>query len=92
MKARHSAGLGVALHELIRAHPVKKIRAAIPDSEDHIRVAIVDRTQNLIGDKPRHGIDQSGAFAKSLFECVAVFGRDIDTIGDSYHCCNLPLI
>src|ERR1700682_6321696 len=83
---RHGAGLGVAFHELVRAHPVKKILAAIPDSKDHVWVAIVDRTEHLVGNKARHAVHQPGAFAKPLFERIAVLGRDIDTIGDSYHC------
>src|SRR5258706_944391 len=83
---RHSAGLCMTLHELVRAHPVQKILAAIPGSENHVWVAIIYRTQDLVGNKTGHAIHQSGAFAKPLFERIAVFRRDIDSIGDSYHC------
>src|SRR6266404_3128042 len=76
----------MALNELVRAHPVHKVLAAIPDGEHHVWVAIIDRTQHLIRNKTRHPVYQPGAFAKPLFERIAVLRRDIDTIGDSYHC------
>src|SRR5258708_964730 len=76
----------MALHEFVRAHPVHEILAAIPEGEDHVWVAIIDRTQHLIGNETRHSVHQLGALAKPLFERIAVLRRDIDTISDSYHC------
>src|SRR5260370_21571430 len=76
----------MALHEFVRAHPVHKILATIPDGEYHVWVAIIDRTQHLIGNKTGHPVHQPGAFAKPLFERIAVLRRDMDTISDSYHC------
>src|SRR5882672_1745606 len=83
---RHGAGLSVTLNELVRAHPVKKVLAAVPGGEDYVWIAIVDRAQDLVGNKAGHAVHQSGAVSKPLFKCIGEFGRDIDAIGDSYHC------
>src|SRR3981081_317469 len=66
---RHGAGLSVTLNELVRAHPVKKVLAAVPGSEDYVWVAIIDGAQHLIGNKAGHAVHQTGALAKPLFKC-----------------------
>src|SRR5213592_2212409 len=76
----------MTFNELVGAHPVEKVLSALPGRENNVWVAIVDRTQHQIRDEARHTVNQSGAFSKPLFERVGVLLRDIDTIGDSYHC------
>jgi hypothetical protein len=62
----------------------------MPKGEDDIWVTFIDRTKYVIGNKSRHLINEPGAFAESLLECVGVFLLDVNTISDSYHA-NLPL-
>src|ERR1041384_2570219 len=39
---RQGAGLSMAFDESVGAYPVEKVLAALPDGENHIRVALVD--------------------------------------------------
>src|SRR5256885_2390693 len=75
----------MTLNKFIRAHPSEKIFAAVPGRENYVWVAIVNRSQDLVGNKARHAVDQTRPLAKPLFEGSAVVRRDKDAIGDSDH-------
>src|SRR3982751_3483660 len=64
----HSSGLRVSLNEFIRAHPVKEILPAVPYGEHYVRVALVYRAQNLIGDEAGHLIHQTRALTEPLLK------------------------
>src|SRR5258705_7677806 len=81
----------MSLNKLIRPHPVQKILTAVPKCEDHIGLAVVDRPQHVVGNKPGHFVDESGALAEPLLERVGIFLLDVDTISDSYHCFSVSL-
>src|SRR5258705_321030 len=80
----------MALNKLVRTHPVEKILAAIPYSENYIRVTVVDGTQHLVGNEARHFVNEPGTFAKSLLESIGVFLFHVDAIGNSYHFDSYP--
>src|ERR1051325_137685 len=80
---RQRAGLRVSFYKLVRAHPVDKILPAVPKSEHYIRIAFVDRTQDVVGNKSGHLIYQTGAFPEPLFEGVPVFLVDVNTISNT---------
>src|SRR5258705_2543661 len=80
----------MALNKRVRAHPVEKILATIPYSENYIRVTVVDGTQHLVGNEPRHFVNEPRTFPKSLLESIGVFLFHVNAIGNSYHCDSYP--
>src|SRR5712692_9950728 len=85
------AGLCMTFNEFVRTHPVEEVLAAVPRCENYIWVAVVDRSQHLVGNKARHPIHQPRTLSKSFFERISELRRDVDTIGDSDHFGGLPL-
>src|SRR6266404_5655527 len=75
----------MALNKRVRAHPVEKILATIPYSENYIRITVVDGTQHLVGNEPRHFVNEPRTFPKSLLESLGVFLFHVNAIGNSYH-------
>jgi len=71
------AGLGMALRESVGTDPAHKRLARCPGGQNNIRLAFVDRAQDLVCDKARHAVHQSGALAKARFKRVGMLGFDI---------------
>jgi hypothetical protein len=75
----------VAFNKLVGAHPVEKVIATVPNGENDVRIAFVHWTQHLVGNKAGHFVDEPGAIAKPLLECIGEFLIDVNTISDGDH-------
>ena len=77
--------LGVSLAKFLRFDPIFKILARFPKRKYDVGVIVIDRTQHLVGDEAGHPVDESSAIAETFLKGFSIFGRDVDSICDSYH-------
>src|SRR5258708_90746 len=79
----------MTFHKFVGADPIHKVGPALPHREDNIRIAFVDRAQNLVGDEPFHLIDEARALAKHFLERVCKLRLYVEAVGDSNHLISL---
>src|SRR5262249_45052058 len=86
------SGLRVAFNKGIASYPVEKILTAAPERENNVRISLVDRSQDLIGNKSFHLIDKSSALPKYFFERVRILRLYVQTISNCNHVRALVLL